>query len=260
LLGLANVALPAVRQVARAVGRPGELLEAPAHRRVGQGLPVRHRQQLGAAAHGLRNAAAVSGAPGDHSAAAFTARLRHACGASSLSRPCHCSTSSRTPAQVVARPYTTPRDNAFELACLAALLYDYFVSVVEGNEDPGSKAEISSAVLKAAVVLYAVWRSLSGCSCNVDERMPWRRWRRTSSTVAGASLSRLGGSRQDLHASQSALVPPGRPSLVLMAAPSMSRGALVAAASAIAATEPAPAGGGEIETSVEVEPSVLATA
>jgi hypothetical protein len=101
--------------------------------------------------------------------------------------------------QVTTRVYKTEHDNRFELACLCALLYGYFASVLAGVlAAPSATVNVSVAVCKLAVLLYAAWRVL---------RRPVRRiWRRgggvddrvSSETRLGSEAS--GNSTEKAHA------------------------------------------------------------
>jgi hypothetical protein len=57
--------------------------------------------------------------------------------------------------QLLLRPYKDPRDNWLETACIATLLYAYFVSSLR-NRPLGAGPLIT--VLEAGMVVYVAWR------------------------------------------------------------------------------------------------------
>jgi hypothetical protein len=54
------------------------------------------------------------------------------------------------------RPYVSTADNNFELACLAALLYSYFASVLAGVSTATAPVAATVTLCKLAVVAYAL--------------------------------------------------------------------------------------------------------
>jgi hypothetical protein len=84
---------------------------------------------------------------------------------------------------VTVRPYKSEHDNHFETACLCALLYGYFASVLAGAlAQQSASLDASAAVCKLAVVLYSAGRVLRercGQSCG-------QKWSRVAAGRDGA--------------------------------------------------------------------------
>jgi hypothetical protein len=62
--------------------------------------------------------------------------------------------------QVAVHPYSVHADNRFETACIAALMLEYFASVLAGVAAPSAALDVTVIFLRASFVAFAVYRSV----------------------------------------------------------------------------------------------------